>query len=458
VLGGFLPAETATAPTADRDILVRVLTGQGTVRSSPAGIDCPPTCTSRFPTTQDVMLTATPAAGQRFRTWSSGFGCEAETTCRLPASSTAQSIDARFVPAGTLILVPNGRGSIAVSPAGHNLATDKPLDRCDEARADDDGGACRLAYVPGTQVAVAALPDAGSQFAGFSDFRCPLPSCRLEVAAGEQSLAASFSPLLLRLRVGGRGRIVSEPAGIDCRGEGNAGCSAAFPFRTPVTLSATGEDGQPVEWIFGCAPEGGNVRATRCATEVNADPTWVVLRFGDANPPGIPSRVTVELTVSTSGSGRVRGQKIDCGGRCEAAYSFGDRERLQAEPEADSRFQSWEGGCGTTSQCEFPVGPITAVRALFAPLRLEARLVRVMVARRRVHVRVSVGRSATLTLRLETRKGRRLASAARSLRGGQTTATLAAPRRLPPGRYRLVVVLRAGQEQARFARLVRIGR
>lgn len=429
------------------------------MRSTPAGIDCPTACSAQFPTTQAVTMTASPAPGYRFRTWSSSltFTCGSALTCELPPSNDAQSVDATFVPAGTLVLVPNGRGSIDVSPPGLNLATGTPLARCDEDRADDDGGACRLAYAPGTQVGVTAQPDQGSTFAGFSDFRCTL-GCQLVVGEGEQTLTASFSPLLLRIRASGEGRIVSEPAGIDCRPSDDDGCSAAFPFRGPVTLTATGDGGEPVEWIFGCTPDGGNVRAARCATEVVSDPTWVVVRFGDANVPGIPSRVTVELTVTASGGGRVRGAKIDCGARCEAAYSFGDREELRAEPGAAVRFQRWEGGCGTNPRCEFPVGPITAVQAVFAPLRLSARLVRTTVAGRRVLVRVSVGRPARVTLRLETRAGRRLASAARSLARGQTTARLNVPRRVRPGRYRLVVRLQAGREQARFARFVRIRR
>ena len=459
-LGALAPAETATAPKADREVAVRVLTGVGQVRSSPAGIDCPPACSAQFPTTQAVTMTASPAAGYRFRTWSSSltFTCGSAVTCELPPSNDAQSVDARFVPAGTLVLVPNGRGAIEVSPPGHNLATDQPLARCDEDRADDDGGACRLAYLPGAQVTVTGPPDAGSEFAGFSDFRCTL-TCQLQVTEGEQTLTASFSPLLLRIRAAGEGRIVSEPAGIDCRpAEDDDGCSAAFPFRASVTLTATGDGGQPVEWIFGCTPEGGDVRAARCATEVVSDPTWVVVRFGDADPPGIPSRVTVELSVTASGGGRVRGAKIDCGDRCEASYSFGDREELRAETSGAVRFQRWEGGCGTNPRCEFPVGPITAVQAVFAPLRLSARLVRTTVAGRRVLVRVSVGRPARLTLRLQTRAGRRVASAARSLSRGQTTARLNVPRRVRPGRYRLVVSLQAGQEQARFVRTVRIRR
>jgi hypothetical protein len=373
-----------------------------------------------------------------------------------PADRPTTPSAAAAQPAAMLVLVPNGRGAIDVAPPGLDLAG-APVSRCDEELADDDGGRCRLAYAPGTTVAATAVPEPGSSFVGFSDFRCGA-DCRLPLTAGEQTLAATFTPQRLVLRVGGGGRIVSSPAGIDCGGRNSAGCSADFPFGTSVTLTATGEGGEPVEWIFGCAPERGDPLAPRCIVEITSEPTIVVLRFGDANPPGIPARVSVELSVAIAGGGVVRGSKIDCGSRCEAQYLFNDRERLRAVADARSRFVRWEHGCGTRAECEFAVGPTTAVRAVFERVALAARLVRSTVVKRTVLVRVSVGRPAGLTLRLETRRGKRLASRGRALARGATTVRLAVPRRVAAGRYRVVVVVTSAGERVRFARDVRIGR
>ena len=454
------------AAAATRTVTVAIDAGQGQVGSSPAGITCPTTCSASFDTTQAVTLTATPAQGFRVESWISPTGCSIQPTCVAGASTFAQTVHVTFRPAGTIVLVPNGGGTIAVSPGGIDLATGTTLDRCTRAQAQENNGACKLAYVPGTPVAFAALQDAGSEFKGFSDYRCPLPTCSFQIAAGEHALTASFSPLLLRIRGNGGGRVLSAPAGIDCRpDDSEVGCSAAYPYRQQVTLTAAGDAGAAVEWIAGCAPAGGNKNAPTCVVEVGSDPTWVVLRFGSADPPGIPSRVTVSLAVALEGGqGRVRGAKIDCGGTCEASYSFGDRERLVAEPAAGFRFREWAGGCGETASCEFPVGPITSVQAVFGPAIpvLQARLLRASASGRargrRLSARVSVNRNATLILRLEKLSGGLLASRARTLRPGQTTTLLAVPRRVRSGQYRLVVLVRAGDKRQRFAKVVRVGR
>jgi phospholipase C len=56
-------------------------TAVGTVTSSPAGIDCPGTCTASFPKGKQVVLTADPAAGTTFAGWS-GL-CTGIGTCSL---------------------------------------------------------------------------------------------------------------------------------------------------------------------------------------------------------------------------------------------------------------------------------------------------------------------------------------------------------------------------------------
>ena len=56
-------------------------TGAGTVTSTPAGINCPQTCTANFPKGKAVVLTATPEAGTTFAGWSGP--CTGLGTCNL---------------------------------------------------------------------------------------------------------------------------------------------------------------------------------------------------------------------------------------------------------------------------------------------------------------------------------------------------------------------------------------
>ena len=56
-------------------------TGSGTVTSSPAGINCPQTCTASFSNGTAVELTATPEAGTTFAGWSGA--CTGLKTCNM---------------------------------------------------------------------------------------------------------------------------------------------------------------------------------------------------------------------------------------------------------------------------------------------------------------------------------------------------------------------------------------
>ena len=57
-------------------------TGQGTVTSSPSGIDCGSTCSSTFDLGSTVLLTAVPDSGSIFTGWSGG-GCEGGGVCSI---------------------------------------------------------------------------------------------------------------------------------------------------------------------------------------------------------------------------------------------------------------------------------------------------------------------------------------------------------------------------------------
>jgi hypothetical protein len=65
--------------------------GEGTVTSSPGGIDCGSSCSASFDTGSSVTLTATPAAGWSFGGW--GGACSGTGSCGLsingPKSVTA---------------------------------------------------------------------------------------------------------------------------------------------------------------------------------------------------------------------------------------------------------------------------------------------------------------------------------------------------------------------------------
>src|SRR5439155_8636740 len=91
--------------------------------------------------------------------------------------------------------------------------------------------------------------------------------------------------------------------------------------------------------------------------------------FDDDAKLQLPTTITVEFQVRKggSGSGRVTASKIDCGTVCTSNYGFGKTITLTAKPDDGSLFDGWNGVCAKTQlTCTFAVGPITAIRALFA--------------------------------------------------------------------------------------------
>lgn len=68
--------------------------GQGTVTSKPAGIECGQTCSAELDASTKVVLKATPTAGSTFAGWS-GEGCSGTTTCRV-LMNEARSVTAAF--------------------------------------------------------------------------------------------------------------------------------------------------------------------------------------------------------------------------------------------------------------------------------------------------------------------------------------------------------------------------
>ena len=451
-----------SAASVDPSLTVKIVAGDGIVTSMPAGIDCPGTCSFPFPPGTSVTLTATPAADFRFASWvikDDHLVCTIQPTqpneCRVTLASDL-TVEATFRPAATVRVFPNGNGVVTVSPAGIDLATGGPLTTC---APDVELRGCQLAYKPGTPITATAAPRAGSTFASWGDFRCRAAApCTVKAIAGESSLVATFNPLELRVATVGSGIVTSSPAGINC-GDDRSDCAILARLGARIVLTASPE---PLEWRFGCEPEGGDRHTARCTATVAAAPTLVGVSFDGAGGPPPANRISIRLDLTTSGprGAAVHGEKIDCGRRCSATYKFGDMEKLRPVDTTGSRFQRWIGGCGSTRVCRFPVGPITTLEAVFAP-RLTARFVRVRTSgrgsRRKVVARVLVSRAASVSLRL-TRSGRRVAVHNVGVKAGQSVVRLKVPARAKRGRYSVVAIVRAGKEQRRLVRPLKIGR
>jgi len=132
-------------------------TGNGTVTSSPSGIDCGSDCSESYNQGTSVTLTATAASGSIFGGWSGA--CSGTGTCTVTMNA-AKSVTATFNPQAvgytlTVLKSGTGIGSVTSSPAGINCGDD-----------------CSETYTKVQKVKLTAKADASSTFVGWSGGGC----------------------------------------------------------------------------------------------------------------------------------------------------------------------------------------------------------------------------------------------------------------------------------------------
>jgi len=154
--------------------LTVAVTGTGSVTSSPAGINCPGTCTASFPSGTSVTLSAAAGSGFQFSGYS---GACSGTSCQVTLS-TDQSVSATFTSANSaqLTVTVSGPGTVTSNPAGINCPS-----------------TCTVSFDDGTKVSLTATPSSGSTFSGFSG-DCSGSTCEVTVSKGHTAnVSAAFA-------------------------------------------------------------------------------------------------------------------------------------------------------------------------------------------------------------------------------------------------------------------------
>ena len=107
----------ATFSTASYPLTVTApATGSGTISSSPAGINCPGSCSANYDAGTKVTLTATPAANYTFSGWTGA--CTGTTGCTVDMSG-AKTVGATFSASSyPLTVTTTGTGTVTSNPAG----------------------------------------------------------------------------------------------------------------------------------------------------------------------------------------------------------------------------------------------------------------------------------------------------------------------------------------------------
>ncbi|MCF8057344.1 MAG: InlB B-repeat-containing protein, partial [Desulfocapsa sp.] len=148
-------------------------TGDGTVSSNPAGIDCGADCSEMYDYATAVLLTAEPAIGSDFSGWTGG--CSGTGNCSLSMESDHHvgavfSLETYTL---TVTLEGSGTGEVTSEPAGIACGAD-----------------CEETFDYGTEITLTAAPQEQSVFIGWSGACSGVDPCTItidkakEVSAG----------------------------------------------------------------------------------------------------------------------------------------------------------------------------------------------------------------------------------------------------------------------------------
>ncbi len=175
------------------------VTGAGTVTSSPAGINCPTTCSAVFAGNGQITLTAVPSAGSVFAGWG-GDVCEGTGSCTFTITA-ATSVTANFNVSPNFGLTVSeagtGTGTVTSTPSGISCPT-----------------TCSANFASGTQVTLTAAASEGSTFAGWSGGGCSGTGTCVVTVTAATAVTASFnssSPVTIGIGQGSSSTVTTTP-------------------------------------------------------------------------------------------------------------------------------------------------------------------------------------------------------------------------------------------------------
>ena len=338
-------------------------TGDGTVTSSPAGINCGSDCSETYSKVQKVKLTAKADANSSFNGWSGG-GCSGKGTCTVTVNTqitvtatfdvknsdilvSPDSLDFGRIKVGksltkTLKISNNGTGNLEITISGTE-GTDFSIQ-----------GSSNLTIKPKKIYSLKVIfkpksPGSKTTTLGLSSNDPDTPELNIELSGSTIEQPQQYTLTVTKAGTGS-GTVASNPAGINC----GADCSEAYNQGTSVTLTATPDSGSMFTgWSGACAGTGNctvNMTSDKAATATFAQQQY-----------------TLMVTKAGTGSGTVTSNPagINCGSDCSEAYNQGTSVTLTATPDSGSTFTGWSGACSGTGLCIINMTSDKAVTATF---------------------------------------------------------------------------------------------
>ena len=331
--------------------------GNGTITSSPAGINCTVTdgvasgvCNVAFASSTLVTLTQIPGGSSIFQAWSGD--CVGNPCQIMMTQPRVGEITYRIPPPGIVSVTGTGTGtgSVTSSPSGITCTI----------TAGVSSGICSTTFDAGSTVTLLGGSSNNGSFDGFSG-ACTGGSCAVAVVSGATSaVRAAFSAAPQRLTVtagpgsAGGGVITSSPAGINCILSGSTtsgSCTAFFAANTVVTLqqSTTG-NAVFAAWGGDCLSDPCQVAMTQGRTALAIFQTQGIAVAGGGTGSGtvtsVPSGISCTITNGVTG------------GTCATTFPPNTVVTLNATPAGLSSFSGYSGAC-TAGTCTLTMTPGT---------------------------------------------------------------------------------------------------
>ena len=331
--------------------------GNGTITSSPAGINCTVTdgvasgvCNVAFASNTLVTLTQIPGGSSIFQAWSGD--CVGNPCQIMMTQPRVGEITYRIPPPGIVSVtgIGTGTGSVTSSPSGITCTI----------TAGVSSGICSTTFDAGSTVTLLGGSSNNGSFDGFSG-ACTGGSCAIAVISNVTSaVSAAFSAAPQRLTVtagpgsAGGGIVTSSPAGINCvlSGSTTSGtCTAFFAANTVVTLqqSTTG-NAVFAAWAGDCVSDPCQVAMTQGRTALAIFQTQGVAVAGGGTGSGtvtsVPSGINCTITNGVTG------------GTCSTTFPPSVVVTLTATPSGLASFSGYSGAC-SASTCTLIMTPGT---------------------------------------------------------------------------------------------------
>jgi hypothetical protein len=245
------------------DLAVGTEEGEGSIVSSPGGIECGATCSAGFEASTEVTLTASPAPGYAFKGWRHcDKGGVNGRQCTVTMSS-AKEVGARFVKTWNLLSskAGNGMGKVQTSPGG--IAC---LDNCTQAEAAFKEGIVTVKQAP-------AKHNHFVQWLGGCEGSAEI--CLLGMDE-DHEVEAEFAPnpqyaLSLTKEGGGQGSVKTKPAGIVCGFTCNASTASFYDGDAVSVNVKLGKGTTKLTWTSGAGTCTGSTETleSNCTVEMD---------------------------------------------------------------------------------------------------------------------------------------------------------------------------------------------